>query len=129
MGNVNKSIDVVIKADGKVLAGQQNATFSQSSAVSDVTNRIKLDWEESLPGVRSWRINCGGLYVMDKVSLHELEKAFMDGTPLSVSLALDGGSYEGMCLITSFPLQATFNKGVAYTVTLNGTGPLNRVES
>lgn len=129
MSNVNKSIDVIVKSGDKVLAGQQNATLSQQAAVSDVTNRIKLDWEESLAGVRSWRVNCGGLYVMNQASLEELEQAFMDGLSISVSLALDGTWYEGECLITNFPLQATFNKGLSYSLVLMGIGPLSKVES
>lgn len=128
MSNVNKSIDVIIKSNDKILAGQQNAILSQQAAINDVTNRIILDWEESLAGVRSWQVNCGGLYVMNQVSLNELEQAFIDGTPVSASLTIDETLYEGECLITTFPLQATFNKGLTYSLVLIGTGPLSRVE-
>lgn len=127
MSNVNKSIDVVIKSDGKILAGQQGATLSQRSASSDITNRIKLDWTESLPGARSWSVNCGGLYVLDEESLRKLESAFVLGDLVTASLTIDGVNWSGNCIITEFPLMATFNKGLTYSLSLVGTGPLAEV--
>lgn len=128
MGNVNKSIDVVIKSNDKVLAGQQNATLIQQTTTNEITNRIKLDWQEFLAGVRGWKVNCSGLYVMNQESLNELQQSFVDGTPVSVSLAIDGVNYTGKCLITSFPMQVIFNQGLTYSLGLIGSGPLSRIE-
>ena len=128
MNNIKKSIDVVIKSNDKVLAGQQNATFSQQTATSEITNKIQLDWKRFLPGVRGWQINCNGLYVMSEETLRVLEHSYLEGEPVSVSLTIDGANYSGECLITAFPMQATFNKGLAYTLTLLGSGPLQRAE-
>lgn len=122
--DVNKSIDVVISVEDKPLAGQTGATLVQNTVAIDITNQINPDWSKSLPGTRSWRVNCGGLYVVNASSLSILQQAFMNNTPLQVSFTVAGRTYTGEAILTDFPLQSTFSKGLTYSAVLLGTGEL-----
>lgn len=121
---IQRGIDVVIKIGGKPIAGQQNATLNRSMAPIDITNKINGSWNESLAGVRSWRVNCGGLYVLDAESLKNLEKAFMNNEELEVGLSVGEKNYFGRVLITDFPLSSNYNDQFKYRLTLLGDGPL-----
>lgn len=121
---VQKGIDIVISVNGTPLAGQQGATLTQSRQTIDITNKIDPSWSESLAGARTWRINCDGLYVVNSDSLKALQGAFLQDTELEVSLSFDGQRYHGVAILTDFPLQVTFNRGLKYTARLLGTGEL-----
>ena len=121
---IQRGIDVVIKIGGKPIAGQQNATLNRSMAPIDITNKINGSWNESLAGVRSWRVNCGGLYVLNAESLKDLEKAFMNNEELEVSLSVGEKNYFGRVLITDFPVSSLFNAQFKYNISLLGVGEL-----
>ena len=121
---IQPGIDVVLKIDGKPVAGQQGATLNRSMAPIDITNKINGDWKESLAGVRSWKITCGGLYVLNAESLKALEDAFMDNTELDVAIGFNGKNYFGRVLITDYPVSAVFNGQFKYNISLLGVGEL-----
>ena len=122
--DVNKSIDVVISINGKPLGGQMGATLVQNTVAVDITNQINPDWSKSIPGTRSWRVNCSGLYVVNEASLSALQQAFMNNTVLEVSFTLAGRTYTGEAILIDFPLQSIFSKGLTYSASLLGTGEL-----
>ena len=121
---IQKGIDVVLKINGKPVAGQQGATLNQSMSPIDITNKITGDWSESLAGTRTWRINCNGLFVVNAESLQALEDAFMNNTEIEASIAVDNKNYFGRVLITDYPLSAIFNAQFKYNISLLGVGEL-----
>ena len=123
--NLAKSIDVVLKVNGQAIAGQQNAVLFRQAQAITITNKIKSDWAESLAGVKSWSINCGGLYVLNARSLTMLEEAFMNNETIEVSFTLGNTNYSGNCLIVDFPLTPIFNQQFKYNLKLLGTGELH----
>lgn len=123
--NVNKSIDVVVSIDGKQLAGQAGATLVQNTATIEITNQIEPDWETFLPGTRSWKIRCNGLYVISASTLDQLEKAFLNNQTVDISFTLAGKEYHGEAILVDFPLSATFSKGLTYSAQFLGSGPLS----
>lgn len=122
--NIDKSINITLSIGDEVLAGQLGAQIAESRASIDITNKINGEWSESLAGVRSWRIQCNGLYVRSAHTLQLLQQAFAADTELSISFTLDGTTYTGKALLTDFPLNATFGQGLTYRATLLGTGAL-----
>lgn len=126
---IQPGIDVIIKIDGKPVAGQQNATLNRSMAPIDITNKINGDWRESLAGVRSWKVACSGMYVINAESLAQLEDAFMNNTELDVSLGFNGKNYFGRVLITDYPVSAVFNGQFKYNISLLGVGELSREDN
>lgn len=125
--DVNKSLDVVVSINGKVVGGQQNAQFSQQRSSINITNKIDPQWQENLAGTRSWNVRCTGLYVMNSEALADIQDAFMTDKTVTVSLTIDGKQYSGETIITDFPLNAIFDSGLKYSLTLLGTGPLTQV--
>lgn len=125
---INKSASVVLLLNDKPLAGQQRATLSQKCNLADITNLINLDWQRLLPNVRSWSVNCQGIYVVDEQSLKDLQGSFLDRTSLTVLLTIDNIKYTGSVLLSSFPINTVFNSELRYQATLIGTGPLEKVE-
>lgn len=124
---VQRSIGVVLMINDTPVAGQQNASLTRSVAPIDITNKINGSWEESLPGLKNWKVSCGGTYVKNAESYKALESAFMNNEELTVKVMMDNQCYIGQALITSFPLNAVFNSQFKYTLQLLGTGEL-RIE-
>ena len=121
---IQKGIDVVLKINGKPVAGQQGAILNRSMSPIDITNKITGDWSESLAGTRTWRITCSGLFVVNAESLQALEEAFMNNTEVEVSVVVNGKNYFGRVLITDYPLSAIFNAQFKYNISLLGIGEL-----
>lgn len=122
---IQKGIDIVIKIGGKPVAGQQNASLIRSMVPINITNKITGDWQESLSGLRSWRVGCGGLYVLNAESLQALEDAFMNNEEVEVSISTGDKNYSGRALITDYPLSSIFNVQFKYNLSLLGVGALN----
>ena len=121
---IQKGIDIVLKINGKPVAGQQGATLTRSMSPIDITNQITGDWNESLAGLRTWRINCNGLFIVNTESLQALEDAFMNNTEIEASIIINGKNYFGRVLITDYPLSAIFNAQFKYNISLLGVGEL-----
>lgn len=121
---VQRSIDVVLIADGAPVAGQQGATLNRSMSPIDITNQITGSWKESLGGLMSWNISCNGMYIKDNTGLRALEQAFLENKEITVKILVGNIHYAGKALITSFPLNAVFNTQFKYTLSLLGTGEL-----
>ena len=122
-----KSIDVILKSNGKALGGQQGASFSRQASIINITNKINGEWEENLTGTKSWSITCNGLYIINSHSLDQLEDAFFNNTPIEVSFSIGGKEYSGMGLVVDFPVSAVFNTEFKYSVKVLGTGELKNV--
>ena len=121
---VQRSIDVVLIADGAPVAGQQGAMLNRSMSPIDITNQITGSWKESLGGLMSWNISCNGMYIKDNAGLRALEQAFLENKEITVKILVGNIHYTGQALITYFPLNAVFNTQFKYTLSLLGTGEL-----
>lgn len=121
---VQRSIDVVLIADGAPVAGQQGATLNRSMSPIDITNQITGSWKENLGGLMSWNISCNGMYIKDNAGLRALEQAFLENKEITVKILVGNIHYTGQALITNFPLNAVFNTQFKYTLSLLGTGEL-----
>lgn len=121
---VQRSIDVVLIADGAPVAGQQGAMLNRSMSPIDITNQITGSWKENLGGLMSWNISCNGMYIKDNAGLRALEQAFLENKEITVKILVGNIHYTGKALITSFPLNAVFNTQFKYTLSLLGTGEL-----
>lgn len=121
---IQSGIDIVLKIDNKPLAGQLNATLNRSMTPIDVTNKITGNWKENLGGLHTWKIKCGGMYVINAEALQRLEDAFFNNEEIDVSIKFSGKNYFGRCLIIDFPVSSTYNAQFKYNVSLLGTGEL-----
>lgn len=118
-------IDVVLYVNNKPVAGQLNATLSQSLTNIDITNKINGEWAEYLPNIHNWRVSCQGMYILNAESYTQLENAFRENTEISVIISFQNKNYFGQALIIDFPLSSTYNAQFKYSLSLLGTGQLN----
>lgn len=118
-------VDVVIYINNKPVAGQLNATLSQSLSQVDITNKINGTWSEYLPTIHNWRVSCQGMYVLNAESYTEIENAFRENDEVTVIVSFQGKNYFGQALIIDFPLSSTYNAQFKYSLSLLGTGQLN----
>lgn len=72
MANVQKGINIVLKVGEQVLAGQLGARLIQSASPIDITNKITGEWEEHLYGIKTWQVDCNGLYAKNANSYQML---------------------------------------------------------
>ena len=114
--NLAKSIDLVLRVDGKIVGGQQNAVLTRKAEIINITNKINGEWQENLTGLKSWSINCNGLYIMNSPGLNLLEEAFLNNKKITVSFTIGNKQYEGECLIVDYPLNAIFNTQFKYSL-------------
>lgn len=123
-----RGFDCLIIIDGKPVAAQINAQINRQTKAADISNKIKIDWEEKLPSFKNWTVTCNGAFVLDDECLIALEDAFLHGTIVEVKLDAGTRAYKGNAFVVSFPIGAAYNKAVSYSIQLQGTGELNRVE-
>lgn len=124
MGNIQRSIDTVLRIEDKDVAGQLNATLSRSASPVEITNQIKRDWAQNLTGTKSWQVSCNGVYINGATSFQLLEDAFMNDLEIDVIFTLGDKTYKGKGLIIDFPLNAAYNSQLKYSIEILGTGAL-----
>jgi len=121
-----RGLDCLLSIGGNAVAAQMDASLSRATRTGDVTDRIAMTWENYLPGLRSWSVVCQGAYVVSDAALIALEDAFANGEVVDIELGQEGHKYKGQGIITSFPIGATYNKDVTYSINLQGKGALER---
>lgn len=119
------SVKALIYVDDVPVAGQVDAVLNRSMSAIDITNQIKADWKRHLAGVKQWNLTCSGLVVADEAGYLALEKAFLDGTTVTIQIREGEESIvKGNALITSFPVDLKYNQEYVYNVSFLGTGAL-----
>ena len=109
------------------VAGQRGASLSRDAETMDITTKDSNGWNESVAGFKSWSIDADGLLTEDDAGYLALEQAYMEGKTVLISLTTTGGgSYEGNAIITSFPMDASYDDVATYEVSFTGTGPLTK---
>lgn len=119
----------VTKTD--VLAGQRNATLNRSAETIDATSKDTAgNWMESIPGFKSWGVECESCYIADDASYQALEKAYLDGVNIFVAVCFgdttNAGVMTGEATITDFPIELPYNDLASYSLTLQGSGALSK---
>ena len=123
-------VKVYIKdATGKVLGGQRGATLNRSAETMDATTKDGAGWQENVAGLKSWGIDCDGVFVESDVAYELLEAAFLNGDNVVAYVELPSGTkYEGTCIVADLPLEFPYDDLSTYSVTLTGTGALVKTE-
>ena len=122
-----QGFDVALKIGDEIVAGQLNVGLQRGQSPIDITNKITGVWRESLAGLKTWSLECSGVYVKDSQSLSLLEEAFMNNAIIEVIISRNDKQYKGKCLITNFPLKAEYNNYYKYSVSLLGDGELKEI--
>lgn len=126
-------VDVLLKIKKDTgfvaLGGQKGCSLSRSAETIDVTDKMAEGWSSSLVGLKSWSLECDGFVVLGDEALEEIHAAFDQRKPLDVEIKIGGSTgykYTGQVYITDFPESFSQDDAVTYTLSLVGSGALNR---
>jgi TP901-1 family phage major tail protein len=124
-------VDVLVKVDVNgtptVVGGQSGATLNRETDIIEITSKDANGWTESIAGMKSWSIEMDGFLVVDDAGYQALEDAFNNRQPVSVEVAVGNSKYEGQAFISELPLEFPQDDAVTFSVSLTGTGALNKV--
>jgi TP901-1 family phage major tail protein len=110
------------------VAGQRGGSLGRSADTLDSTSKDSDGWKENEISYKGWEISGEGLLVESDTGYAALEDAFMNDEKVKVQLVTAAGNkYDGLALITDFPLDAPYDDQATYSVTLLGDGALNKV--
>jgi TP901-1 family phage major tail protein len=106
-------------------------SLSRERDTTETNNFDSPDWAESISAMRSWSIDSDALYVYTDAGQAILEAAYASNDPhyfLITSAAGTVGTFEfqGQGYITEASLEFETNEVVAYSISVEGTGPLTR---
>ncbi len=111
----------------KKLGGQRGATLNRSGETIESTTKDSDSWREYLAGFKEWSLDCDGTVVVDDEAYDTLEDAFDDKKAIHARIKMPSGKeYEGNVIITDFPIELPYDDLVTYSLSLTGTGKLNR---
>lgn len=124
---VQQGINVVLKVDGTTVGGQQGVSLTRTSQSIDITNKINDEWRYNISGLKVWSLSCSGIYIVNSKGYSLLEDAFLNNKEIEVLITTSNDQYQGNAIITSFPLNSTYNDTFQYNITLLGNGALAKV--
>lgn len=124
---VQQGINIALVVNDVVIAGQLNVGLTRKQSAIDITNKINGNWEQKLAGLKSWTVTCSGMYIKDQSAYSYLEDSFMDNNRIQVLISVGNKQYSGYGLITSFPLESSFDLQLKYRVSIVGDGELQEV--
>jgi TP901-1 family phage major tail protein len=127
--NAKRGLDIIISIGDNVLGGQRGATLNRSSETIDITNKVSGGWTEKIASVKDWSVDCDGIFVVDDEALDAIETAVLSSTVVNVKIADANWGYKGKAIITDFPIEAAYDDAATYSLTLEGTGALEKVVS
>ena len=133
MAGAKRGLNVIISikkgSEYKVVGGQRGATLNRGSETLDVSNKATGGaWKEFITGAKELSIDGDGILIDGDEAFGLLEEAFLAGTIVDVKIGDDTGwGFQGNAIITDFPVEAPYDDALSYSMTLQGTGALNKV--
>lgn len=123
-------VDVLLHANvngtKQVVGGQSGATLNRETNVIEVTSK-ESGWAENLAGIKSWSIEAEGYVVVSDEAYDALEEAWENGDQIEAEIVVpSGNTYAGTCIIAEFPLEAPQDDAMTFSISLTGTGALNK---
>ncbi|MEH7117213.1 phage major tail protein, TP901-1 family [Neobacillus vireti] len=138
VANKVAGVDVLLKikqgSSFVILGGQTGSTLNREAETIEVTDKTSGGWASSLPGIKSWSIDCDGFVVLGDAALEALEDAFNNRTPVDAEIRVgasdssDGVTYTGTGYIVDFPLEFAQDDAVTYSLSIEGATPLVRTK-
>ena len=119
-------------------AHSQSASISFSNSLIDVTTKDSSSWDEMISGRKSFTISTDGLVDFDDVTAATSTEAFADyalaGTKVFFTFeraatglsSTDLLGYSGEGFIESFDISAGSDEATTYSVSIKGTGSLDK---
>ncbi len=128
MAVAGKNGKVVIGADAtQKVVGIKNWSLELSLDTLETT-ALGDDWKNYITGLKEWSASSEGDYEVpvDEEGQAALQKAFLDGTTVTVKLYVDGKNYyTGEAYINSLSIEDPVDDVVSISIEFTGTGALS----
>lgn len=110
------------------IAGQQGLNINRSADSIEVNSKdTKGGWKAKIQGLKEWGVETDGLYVKNDESHQTLGKAFDEGLSVCIKVINNRakkGMFGGLAIVTDYSLEAPYDDGMTYSITLEGQGRL-----
>lgn len=137
LGNKVAGASVILKVKDagqlKAIGGQTGASINRNADTIEVTNKVSDGYREYVAGWKDWSIDCDAFVTLGDEGQTLLEDKFAKGEAIEVSVRIGGDdnakgvTYSGSAIITSLSTDLSQDDAVTYSLSLQGTGALNRV--
>lgn len=135
-------------SSAKVVAYAQSASLEINADTLDVTSKLSCRWNAVLPGNASYTVSSDSLYCLQSsaaansaVTVDDLFEAMVEGDNIGWVMAQDSSEtcgtvagpdtskpcYWGEAAITSLSINAGNNEIVTSSITLTGSGKVNKM--
>lgn len=107
------------------VAAQRGGKLNRSAATLDASSKEDYGWANNEAGMKSWSLDCDGLFVENNDGFNDLNAAWVNGDCVRVRVRFPSGlTYVGQAIITDFPIEFPYDDAVTYTLTFEGKGAL-----
>lgn len=127
MAVAGKNGKVVINGDEEKVVGIKNWSLELSLETHETT-ALGDDWKNYITGLKEWTASSEGDYEVptDTKGQAALQKAFMDGSTITVKMYVDKKNYyQGNAYISSLSIEDPVDDVVSISIEFTGTGALS----
>ncbi len=128
MSSEIRGVDVLLKKDGTVIAGQRDLSLSIKADKMDTSVKTNDGWKTSLAGLREWSVSldCVTYFGDDGSSQREIRQAAVEGTNIDVVIAVgDEEVYAGEAAITGLDINGPMSDVSMSSFSLEGASALS----
>jgi len=125
-------IEVQDQATGEFskVAAQRGGTLNRSADTLDASSKEDYGWANNEAGIKSWSLDCDGLFVENNNGFDALNVAWVNGDCVRVRVRFPSGLvFVGNAIITDFPIEFPYDDAVTYSLTFEGKGALVQAQT
>lgn len=123
-----RGVDVLLKKDGTVIAGQRDLTLSIKADKIDTSTKTNAGWKTSLAGLREWSVSfdCVTYFGDEAAAQRVVRRAAVEGTNIDVVVAVgEEEVYAGEASITGLDISGPMSDVSMSSFSLEGASALS----
>lgn len=121
-------VDVLVKIGDVIVGGQSGATLNRSMNMIETSDKTNNGWVTKIGGLKEFSIEMEAFMVVGDAGYKALSDAFKSRAEIDVEISTGTGighiTFTGKALIGDFPIEASQDDAVTFSITLEGTGEL-----
>jgi len=123
-----RGVDVLLKKNGTVIAGQRELTLSIKADKIDTSTKTNAGWKTSLAGLREWSVSldCVTYFGDEAAAQRAIRQAAVEGTNIDVVVAVgEEEVYAGEASITGLDISGPMSDVSMSSFSLEGASALS----
>lgn len=110
------------------VGSQRGASLNISQSTADVTTKDDAGWENNLPNMRSWSVDCDALWIESDTAYARIEAMILSGqAQYQVQILTQGANtYTGLVTATSLGLDMPYDAEATISCSFQGAGALTK---